>query len=177
MPLLPKNKARLSKKILAHQILQELQEAYLARIPLRDAREEMLSLAERYNNVRVHLPASKDRTREMASIAERMRVLAPFASFSEQEVRSFLQSTNGGERLLGLSIVSSTQQVAFFDDVLPLVDNPQSNYEQYQALRSLEQLLPFLNNIQKKKLQETLKRIPSDSHQAYLKDQLLSALS
>jgi hypothetical protein len=166
----------LHQQLEVHQIRQELQGEYLSRIPSGKAREEMHQLAQHYNSLRKEMSSGSERTREMGSIAERMRILAPLAELTSNEIDAYLHSDDGGKRLLGLSAVRATRSISHFEQVLQIVDIPQSGYEQFQALRILEELLPDLTRKQKEWLREILKRIPLDSNRAYLSTRLLTAL-
>jgi hypothetical protein len=127
----------------------------------------------------------------MSSLAERMRALAPRVEFSHSEINSFLQSTRmqeEGRRLLGLAIIRISGDANYFPQVLQIIDDPHSAFEQWQALRAMEQMMPSLKRVQKQSLQQILNKqrnydvtkkqwIYPDSDRGWLSSTLLSAIN
>jgi hypothetical protein len=90
-----------------------------------------------------------------------MRSLATRVEFSPDEIYSFLQSKKmeeEGRRLLGLSIIRKFGDANYFPQVLQIIDDPHSAFEQWQALRAMEQMMPSLKRVQKQRLQRILNK-------------------
>ena len=116
-----------------------------------------------------------------------MRALAPEVKYTVQEVKDFLQSSDQGKRLLGLSVAEWSGDPIYFDLVLHLITHSQTAFEQTIALRAAQKMVPKLDTYHKKELQAVLieqrnfnpdeKRwIKPDSNRWILSDRLLSAL-
>jgi hypothetical protein len=169
------------------KIQQEAQEVYLARISPQDARQELLSLATRYNEVRSTLSPGSERSLQMRSITGRMRSLAPLAGFTGDEITAFLQSSDKGKRLLGISIARVIGSSQYFDAVLAIISNSHSAYEQYHALAAMNDTSYVLNHEQRARLTEVIKQqrdynpenkqwIPPNSDRDMLSAQILSSI-
>jgi hypothetical protein len=169
------------------KIQHEAQEVYLSRISPRDAQRELLSLAKRYNDIRNTLSRGSERTLQMRSVTGLMKTLAPFAGFTQSDISSFLKSNNGGERLLGISIVRALGQKDHFEDILSIIDNSIFAYEQYNALAVMNDIAHLLDASQKIRLQNSINKqsnfdpeknywISPNSDRGMLSAQILSSL-
>jgi TIR domain len=155
-----KNKSTSGEKPQAAQFSQALQ-GDLSRIPSGGVREVLYKLADDYRKIREALPSGRERTKLMSSLAERMRILVTRDEFSFDEINSFLQSKRleeEGRRLLGLSIMRKYGDANYFEQVLQIIDDPHSAFEQWQALRALEEIVPSLTMAQKVTLRKILNK-------------------
>ncbi|GER90075.1 hypothetical protein KDW_42370 [Dictyobacter vulcani] len=168
-------------------IKNEAQETYSSRFSPQEARQELISLVQEYNTIREEMPSGDERTLQFRSIFGRMRTLAPFADFKDNEVSNYLRSENGGQRILGLSIIRTTVRPPFFEELQPMIDDPKSAFEQNQALTFMRDNAHHLNDIQKQKLAYTLKKqlqydeqkhqwIHPNSHRGSLSNHILSII-
>lgn len=138
------------------QIRHEWQKVYANSVPSEEVQMQLLSLAQRYKEIRESMPYGAQRTFEMESIAGQMRALASEVKFSVQEVKNLLQSHDQGKRVLGLSIAEKSQEAIYFDDILHLINYSETAFEQTCALRAMEKIVSKLDTQQKQYLQKTL---------------------
>ncbi len=169
------------------QIRHQWQKVYAARVPFSELMQQMERLSQRYKELRNSMPSGAKRTFEMESIAGRMRALAPDANFSESEVNNLLKSSDQGKRLLGLSVIEWSGDPNYFYQVLQIINNSETAFEQTCALRAVVKMVSKLNPQQKKDLASALihqrnfneaeKRwIRPNSNRWALSDRILSAL-
>ncbi|MBO3457805.1 hypothetical protein G7B40_021815 [Aetokthonos hydrillicola Thurmond2011] len=179
--------APLTQQQEVRKVRHECQKVYASRFSGSEIRQQMERLAERYKEVRRLMPSSPQRTFEMESITGRLRALAPKVDFSAKEVLDFLQSSDQGKRLQGLSITEWSGDPIYFESVLHIINYSQTAFEQTSALRAAHKMIPQLNDEQKKDLQQVLtnqrdynpdeKRwIKPDSNRWTISDRILSAL-
>lgn len=173
----------------ANQFQKEVRDAYVARISKQEAREELLRLADLYNKLRIEMQPGSERNLQMRSLSGRIRALAPIARLSPKEIYEYLQSDNGGKRILALNASKVIgANVKHFEPILHIIGNPQSAYEQYQALSIMLDMTSVLNQEQKERLVEILNKqreydeqkkqwIRPYSDRRRLSDQILSAIS
>jgi hypothetical protein len=164
--------APLEQKEELHEFNQRLAVEYSSGISLEQGRNEMAQLAQDYKKLREVMPPGSRRTISMESIAKRMRALAPKVALSPETIKVYLESQfeeEQGNRLIGVSIMESTGDVDYFEQVLQIVDgNSFSAFEQYHALRAIEKMLPQLSSIQKERLRKALNKqreYDPDKHQ------------
>jgi hypothetical protein len=118
--------------------------------------KELLELAEEYKQLREKMPKGTARTRQMTSIQTRMRGAARGQEPTEAKVESWLDSSDQGLRLLGLTFAREQAKASFIDGVLDKIANSAAAFEQYQALLAMERLVPELGPAKTKKLRLVL---------------------
>jgi hypothetical protein len=85
-----------------------------------------------------------------------MRAIVSQANLSFNDINTYLQSSDEGERLLGISYVQWGGDERHFEQIVQIADDPKSAFEQYQVLRAIQKMLPHLSKTQKRHLQEVL---------------------
>jgi hypothetical protein len=170
-----------------YQVRQKLNEEYILPLSTEQVRRELSHMANRYQELR-ESPSGARRNFLIEAIAGIMRTLTPKAQLSVEEVKTHLRSNHQGQRLVGLSFLeSASADVGHFEEVLKLVDQPQSAFEQYHALQALEKMLPDLNSKEKQRIREVMHSqrqysqgkqqwIKPHSDRWYLSDRLLAAI-
>jgi len=144
------------EKAKAGELRQQLETAYVSRIPMGQINNELAQLVEQYKQVRASMPSGDERTFQMESIVGRMRAIISQTKLSLNEIDAYLRSDDIGERLLGLSYVQSSGDERHFEQVAQIIGDPQSAFEQYQALRAVLETISHLNKSQRLALREIL---------------------
>lgn len=162
-------------------------EHQLASLPpkTQQAREQLESLANLYEATRKNMSSSSERTFKMSTIIAQAKALALQANYEPMEVSNLFAKDTDGSRIIALALLQAKPDSRFFALVLPAISGSRSAFEQYQALRAAEQMLPMLNSDEKQRLVTTLrdqrsggpgKYITRDSDRRPLSDRILSAL-
>ena len=101
----------------------------------QEARKEMMFLILEYKDIRGYFSSSDERTHDLLRVASDMREQAYLAGFLPAQVRAYLISDDEGKRIAGLAFLQSLkdvdhQLVNYFDQVLKLMNEPRSSFEQ-----------------------------------------------
>jgi hypothetical protein len=121
-----------------------------------EARAKLLLLGREYEEIRRTEPSGKARTRHMDAVAAGMRAAARDAHFSSEQLVNMIQEGGDGTRTVALAVVQTTGDPATFDAVEPVVREPRTPFEGYQALLALETLLAGLTAEQRSRVLGTL---------------------
>ena len=119
---------------------------------IRQARDNMIGLAEEYERLRATLPSSPQRTNLQGNIFARMRALSMNTNYAEVEINMFLESESIGKRMIGLAALEIRLYIKSFDRVIKIIEISKAPFEQYQAIRVLEMMLKLLNKDQEKEV-------------------------
>jgi hypothetical protein len=92
----------------------------------------------------------------MDAVAAGMRAAARDAHFSSEQLVNMIQEGGDGTRTVALAVVQTTGDPATFDAVEPVVREPRTPFEGYQALLALETLLSGLTAEQRSRVLGTL---------------------
>ena len=149
-------KVPLEEKAKTSRIRQELEEAYVSRIPPGQIHEQLAQLVERYKQLRTSMRSGPERTFQMESVMGGIRAIVSKTRLSLNEMIAYLQSNDEGKRLVGISSIQLNGDERYFDYVVQMLNDPQSAFEQYQVLRAVQKMLPYLNQTQKYRLKEVL---------------------
>jgi len=144
------------EKAKAGEFRQQLETAYISRIPVGQRNNELTQLVEQYKQIRASMPYGGERTFQMESLVGRMRAIISQTKLLPNEVDAYLHSDDIGERLLGLACVQLNGDGQHFEQVAQIIDNPKSAFEQYQALRAVLETISRLNKSQRQTLSEIL---------------------
>jgi hypothetical protein len=138
--------------------MREELERQVATLPIdiRQARQEIMSYARDYEDLRRTLPPGGDRTFRMETVWAKARALAHQARYTPSEIRSLFEEGSEGERLVSLALLEAVPDAANFDLVLEAISKSRSGFEQYRALLAAEAMLPLLNATQKQQLKQAL---------------------
>lgn len=143
-------------------------DAYLARSQLyqaqrtcsvgREARRKLEELAQQYRALRGSAPAGAERTAQMGQLFERLRLAAGVAALDVRAIEALQRSTANpdGARVAALAAVASAPRSDQLPIVLASVRDPLSAFEQYQAIRLVDQLVPSLSPPQRAEAQRAL---------------------
>ncbi len=142
----------------AQELRQELEEVYAARVPGTDARTKLEELARQYDERRAALPPGTARTIELDAVVGGMLAIVSAASLSSVEVTGYLQSDDGGLRLVGLVAVMASGDVRHFSLVLAMIEISQSAFEQYYAVLAAQRVAPYLSTEELRKLRAAVLR-------------------
>lgn len=127
----------------ARQIREEAEDAIASTAGDKEIVERRLTeLAGSYESTRKSMPPGPTRTRAMTEIVATARAYAKGASVVPQR---FFRTDDDGSRLIGLAIVQAVPDRQALPNVLDAITNPRSAFEQFNALRAADALLPLLN--------------------------------
>ncbi|NEO82658.1 MAG: hypothetical protein F6J87_00070 [Spirulina sp. SIO3F2] len=124
------------------QVERQLDEQYEDLTPV-EARQALQHLARRYQALQDG-PRGVRRNFLMETVAAAMQSLVPPAKISDVEIQNYLQSSEHGDRLIGLACVMDQQGIGHFEPVLNAIAHSGSAFEQLHALRIMERMLPTL---------------------------------
>ncbi|MEA5471742.1 hypothetical protein [Spirulina sp. 06S082] len=141
------------------EIREQLTEEYGDRVSPERARQDLAKLADRYQTLQEEYPSGTRRNFLFEAVAGGMRALVSSANLSESEILAHLQSQHQGQRLVGLSCLAKMQATeAYFSAVLAAIASPDSAFEQMNALRVVEAMLPHLPPQQKQRLKRAIEQ-------------------
>lgn len=148
-----------------------------------EVRAQLEAVARDYDSTRAGMPSGSKRTSAMDTIASNARRLARDAHLTTDEIRAMLRSKRAGDRVVGLATVQATADPATFRDVLAIVRQPATPFEQYHALRALESLRPGLPAVARSEVATLLgdaewrSALRGDSSRSKLADRILKGLT
>lgn len=102
------------------------------------------------------------------------------------EVSNLFASGKDGDRIVALALIQARPNAVFFGLVSWTIGESRSAFEQYHGLKAMENMLPSLNEEQKRRLAEVLgdqrsgrpgKYIERGTDRWLLSDRILDALS
>ncbi len=132
---------------------QEFAQALVSRIPSQaERRKTVEDLGKQYKRVREQMSPGEERSNQMESIVGQIRALAPQAGFSSSEIKKYLESSDEGERIVGLSIMEALPSADYFEQILPLIQSGKP-FQQYHALLAMLKIVQSSNLDQKQKEQ------------------------
>jgi hypothetical protein len=143
------------------------------------------TLARTYERLRATLPSSSQRTFEMSKITAEARAIAQATLITSADAISLFQEGREGSRVVALAVMQAKPDPAYFPLVLDAIDHSRSAFEQYQALRTAQVLLPMLSAEQKQQLAQVISHqqsgqpgthITPDSDRRPLSDNILKAI-
>lgn len=141
----------------AQRVREELQDEFASvAAPRTSVFEALQEAARRYERLREELPAGPDRTFEMTRLLAEVRPFAEVAS-PEEVVGLFETGTEGG-RVVTLALIDADPDSSYFVYALDGISNSRSAFEQFHALRTMQQMLPILDERRRRQLLEALER-------------------
>ncbi|MCW6035308.1 hypothetical protein K4A83_03335 [Spirulina subsalsa FACHB-351] len=177
-----------AQRVHLQEMEEQLAQEYGGMLTHQQARQEMKQLAQRYQALQ-SAPTGTRRNFLFEAIAGAMRSLVFQAGWTDTEISSHLNSEHDGRRLVGLSCLGKMEEAAaYFPDILRIIGDSRSAFEQRNALEVMEKMLPRLDAAQKAELQEVLLQqgdydvskhqwIRPGSERRVLSDRLLSLIS
>ena len=149
------------------------------------AREQLKAFAKLYEATRNSMSPGSDRTFKMSTIMAQARAMASQAKYDPLEVSRLWGENSSGSRIIALAILQASPNPTFFPLALEAIGKSGSAFEQYHALRAVEEMVGALSPDQKQQLAVTLrdqrsggsgKYINPDSDRWTLSSRILNAL-
>jgi hypothetical protein len=112
--------------------------------------------ANDYEAIRAEMPPGSERTFRMGSLMSEVRAVAGFVEVTERSVTHRYESGRDGDRVVALTLLEAHPLSDCLDVVLDGIANSRSAFEQFQALRAAEELLPELSEPDQHRLGEVL---------------------
>ena len=136
--------------------IQQQLESDLASLPIdADAAHQRLDdLARQYEAIRETLKASSERTFKMTQIFTEARGVAAAARLEPMYLSDLWSRQRIGDRIVVLAAIQANPQRAHFEIVLNSIKEAASPFEQYQALRTLEMMVPMLSDVDRERARQ-----------------------
>lgn len=122
----------------------------------QQAREELNNFAREYEQIRRDMRSGSARTIRMSALVSRIMAVAKQAKFTPEEVKENFEGGKPGDRIVALSITRALPEPRNFEIVAEGIAKSKTPFEQYQALRAAEEMLPLLNAEQRLQLEKIL---------------------
>ncbi len=120
-------------------------------------REPLELYARRYEEARRAMKPGGQRTERMAQIMADVRALADRVAYTAKDARDLFESGTDGGRVVALALLRAKPAGECFDLVMKGIGREsRSAFEQYQALRAAEGMLPQLPREARRQLRELL---------------------
>lgn len=116
--------------------------------------------AHDYEAIRAEMPPGPDRTFRMGTLMSEVRAIAGLVGATDELVRGLYASGKDGDRVVALTLLEAEPLPQCLDIVLDGISNSRSAFEQFQALRAAEELLPLLDRAD----QLSLARVLADEY-------------
>jgi KAP family P-loop domain len=174
--------SHVAKLILERNLRLETRRPGPAAPSVSEIRKRLTELAREYETTRASMESGGQRTRAMEDIVQRARRLGRDAAFTSEDVIGQLRGEKPGDRVVGLAVIQATADPATVRDVLGIVREPATPFEQYQALRALESLRPNLSPDTSSEVVDVLSdsgwrdALKSDSGRLTVADRILKGL-
>jgi hypothetical protein len=131
--------------------------------------DELARLANKYVQMRETKSPGWERTSEMEDLVREIRDVTRRAAIQALQPDVLLNSTDAGERVVGLAVLEEFPNASYFEQVLDRIINSESAFEQYRALRVIEGMLPTLGSNQCKRLKVALEDQMSGGETKWIK--------
>lgn len=134
-----------------------------------DIDKQLYTLAEEYERLRKDLNPSRDRTIKLGGIVGQIRSLALGAEYKPQNAIKLFKSNTEGKRIAAIAIMRVKPQHEYFQVLAEAIGNCKSSFEQYQALKAMENITGLLTKEEKLQLKSILEKEMSDAPRANIK--------
>jgi|GEM_PF-1639940 len=114
------------------------------------------ALARTYERLRATLPSGSQRTFEMTKVTAQARAAAQATPITSADAIELFKEEGDGSRIVALAVMRTRPDPAYLPFILEAIDHSRSAFEQYQALRTAQSLLPILNTEQKQQLAQVI---------------------
>jgi hypothetical protein len=123
-------------------------ESDLANLPIDSdsAHQRLDDLARQYEAIRETLKSSSERTFKMTQVFTEARGVAASARLEPMYLSDLWTRQRIGDRIVVLAAIQAHPQRVHLDIVLNSINEAASPFEQYQALRTLEIMVPMLSD-------------------------------
>lgn len=138
--------------------VQEQLESDLAKLPIdaASAPQRLSDLAREYEAIRASLKASSERTFKMTQVFTEARGVAASARLEPMQLSDIWARQSIGDRIVVLAAIQASPQRAHVEIVLDSIRAAASPFEQYQALRTLEMMLPMLSDADRDRARQVI---------------------
>jgi hypothetical protein len=138
--------------------VQEELESELAKLPIdaASAPQRLNDLARQYEAIRESLKASSERTFKMTQVFTEARGVAASARLEPMYLSELWTRQRIGDRIVVLAAIQANPQRAHLEIVLDSIQAAASPFEQYQALRTIEMMLPMLSDADRRRAREVI---------------------
>jgi hypothetical protein len=126
--------------------------------PHGDVHQLLDELAERYERLRSSLPPGDERTFFMTRIVVEARAAAGELHLPEDDARRYFEAGTEGKRIIALAIAQADPSAVLFDIVSEAIANSRSAFEQFHALRALDEMLYTLSPMQRRQARALLEQ-------------------
>lgn len=109
-----------------------------------------------YEGVRADMPPGDDRTFRMGVLMSEVRSVAGIIGVTEDLVASLFEAGREGDRVVALTLIEAEPLPGCLPIVLDGISNSRTAFEQFQALRAAEELLPLLDRGGRQRLGKVL---------------------
>lgn len=113
---------------------------------VEQARADLATYSRAYDALRKELPPGNERTFQMGIVVSQVRAIASQARYTATETRAHFARGNDGDRIVALAMLQANPVVDCLDLVLNAIKESRSGFEQYQALRTAEIMLPYMSD-------------------------------
>jgi len=120
------------------------------------ARERLTQLARNYEQIRESMPSGSARTFKMSQLVAEARGLAGAAGLQPTYLTGIYTGPGDGDRIVTLAAIQAVPDQQTFPIVLDAIQTSRSPFEQYEALRAAEQLLPSLAPAERAQLKQAI---------------------
>ena len=144
--------------------------------------QKLVGLYGLYEHVRRMQPPGDERTQVLDEIGARMQQAGGEAQFDPAEVMGWFHQGTDPLRVIALNLMLANERYRDFLAVLESIDAPHSGFEQYYGLLLAEEMIPSLDELQRRLLADAIsrarrkRRLRRDEYRLDLSDELLAAL-
>jgi len=161
-----------AKQPRTQEFRQQLQDQ-LASLPTlpkdaRQARQELDNAAREYEQIRRDMRSGSARTIRMSALVSRIMAVAKQAKLTPDEVKEKFKSGKPGDRIVALAITRTVDEPNNFEIVTEGIAKSTTPFEQYQALRAAQEMIPLLSAEQRGQLERILNHQRSGSEGAFI---------
>jgi hypothetical protein len=149
--------------IVGHEVEKEL----ITLPPPASVERRLNELSEQYEYFRRTLPSGGERNLKLSALTREARSLVSQGVVKDEVIRHWVKDfarTSDGKRVIGLALIRAlrhpqTSLEVFYEVALDGIANPRSPFEQYQALRIMENMVTYrvLGGEQRRRLTDALK--------------------
>jgi len=111
-----------------------------------------------YKHIRGAERGSRQRTAALDQLAGRMQAVGRTVQFDPVEVSAWFSNGTDALRIVALNLMLAREECREFLAVLKAIDRPRSLFEQFYGLRLGQEMLPRLDQLERRLLADTIKR-------------------
>jgi hypothetical protein len=158
------------RRSLIRDLRDELEEDLAARTgSAKAARRRIQALVDDYRRLRAGSAPGPARTFRMSALAAEIRSLGRAAAHEPAQVRELFRASDGG-RIAALVLLGAAPHASCLELVLDGIGTPRSAFEQFQALRTAEAMLPDLDAPAREALASALRTQMSEGPGHYINE-------